>query len=180
MDCAFRPPRACEIIDASILRIGHVLSWLNVMLVAIIMLAIVFRYLFRIGFVWVEELEWHLYSVNVMMGIGYCVVRDTHIRTDVVSFRWSPNTKAIVEILGIIFLVLPLVIVLLVHAYSFWYESWRLREASVAPMGLCCRWLIKAFIPTGLLLWGLASVSRLARCVVVLLNTPNEKDGEPK
>lgn len=163
MESDYRPPWACELADASILRTGKVLSWLNVFLMLFIMLAILFRYLLSIGFVWVEEVEWHLYSVNVMIGIGYCVVKNSHIRTDVVSCRFSDYTKGVVEIFGIVFLILPLIIVLLIHGYSFWYESWRLGEESTAPMGLCCRWLIKSFIPVGVILWGMATLSRLVR-----------------
>lgn len=163
MESDYKPPKACELVDTSILRIGEVLSWLNVFLVFFIMLAILFRYVLSIGFVWVEELEWHLYSVNVMIGIGYCVVKNTHIRTDVFSSNWSDYTKGIVEILGIVFLILPLIIVLLIHGYSFWHESWRLGEGSVAPMGLGWRWLIKSFIPLGVILFGVAALSRLVR-----------------
>jgi TRAP-type mannitol/chloroaromatic compound transport system permease small subunit len=70
--------------------------------------------------------------------------------------------------LGILFLLMPMIIVILYHSWPFLFDSIRINERSDAPMGLCCRWFIKAILPVGFIMLGLAAVSRLVRAIAYL------------
>ena len=82
------------------------------------------------------------------------------------------NDPVKVEIFGILFLLLPMIIVIFFHSLGFVSDSWRVNERSDAPMGLCCRWAFKAFIPIGIGLLGVAALSRLIRAFVFLKKSP--------
>ena len=162
-DAECSTPAFAAFLDAVVLRIGNALAWFNVALVAVIILQVTLRYAFGRGVVILEELQWHFYGLMLIMALSYTLVKDGHIRLDLVSCRFSPRTKEIVEILGIVFLLLPTVAVIFLHSLDFVANSWRVGESSVAPMGLPLRWAFKAFIPIGMFLYGAAACSRLAK-----------------
>ena len=162
------PPKLCDFLDNSIIRFCHAVAWLNAILLVLIAVQVILRYAFSKGLVIFDELEWHFYAVNVMLGLSYAMAKDSHIRLDVVSNGFMPRTKEKIEIFGIVFFVIPLVAVVGMHGWDFWYSSWKVNEHSLAPMGLCCRWIIKAFIPIGFGLLGVSALSRLIRAIAFL------------
>jgi len=160
--------KLADSIDNFIRSIGHVVCWVNGILVALIILQVVLRYGFSSGLVVFEELQWHLYAIGVMFGVAYAQVNDAHIRVDIVHIRLSDRTKRKIEIFGTLFFILPFIFVVIDHGWNFTMEAWRLNEHSDAPLGLPFRWAIKGVIPLSFALFGLAAISRIIRDVVVL------------
>lgn len=156
-------------IDSLITRVGRAAAWLNLLLVAVVITQVVLRYGFHHGLVPLEELMWHLYATAFMLGFSYALVRDAHVRVDLLHDRWSARTRARVEIAGILFLLLPFAFVVFDHSLAWVAESWRLGEASENPTGLPYRWLIKGVIPASFGLLLLAAFSRLWRELPVAL-----------
>jgi len=150
-------------IDRFTLRFGQFLSWANFVLIFVIVLQVILRYGFGRGMVALEELEWHLYALAFMFGLSYAVVTDAHVRVDLISSRMRPSTRAWVEIMGILVLLLPFIVTVIFHGCEFFVPSWVRHERSLAPMGLPYRWAIKAVIPLSFLLFGLAALTRLIR-----------------
>ena len=155
-------------IDRLILRFGHFLSWANFVLILVIVVQVTLRYGFGRGMVALEELEWHLYAVAFMFGLAYAVVTDAHVRVDLISSRMNPTTRAWVEILGILVLLLPFIVIVVIYGWEFFVSSWARHERSLAPMGLPYRWVIKAVIPLSFILLGLAALTRLIRTFQML------------
>ena len=155
-------------IDTLVRHIGGVVAWLNLLLVGVILVQVVLRYVFHHGLVALEELMWHLYGAAFMFGLSYALVSDEHVRVDLLRDRFPPRFKAAVEVFGLLFLLLPLVLVVVLHSIDWIALSWRLDEASVNPGGLPHRWLIKAVIPMAMGLLGLAACARLLRQLGIL------------
>ena len=162
-------PGFCRALDGFINRTGKLISWLAAVLIVVIIVQVVLRYAFGRGLVILEEIQWHLYAAGIMFGFSYALVYDSHIRLDLFHDRFPRRRKEKVEIFGILFLLMPMIIVILIHSWPFLYDAWRINEHSDAPMGLCCRWFIKAFLPAGFIMLGLAAVSRLVRAVSYLI-----------
>ena len=162
-------PRFCKMIDETIRRIGENFSWLNAILVVVIILQVVLRYVFGQGLVVLEELQWHLYGVGIMLGLSYCVVTDSHIRLDLLYDRFPQRGKEQVELFGNLVLVLPIVAIILLHGWPFLMESWRVGESSDSPIGICCRYVIKSFLLIGFGLLGVAALSKTMRSFAFLL-----------
>ncbi|SVE60382.1 uncharacterized protein METZ01_LOCUS513236, partial [marine metagenome] len=158
------------ILDKSIKSVGETAAWLNGILIVVIVGQVVLRYAFEKGLVTLEELQWHLYAVGIMLGMSYCVVRDSHIRLDLLHSRFSRPKKEVVELLGIVFLLIPIVILVMMHSVPYVTEAYRLGERSDSPVGLPYRFIIKAFIPVGFGLLGLAGLSRMIRASLFLTN----------
>jgi len=163
MNAGTRQPHTATAIDRFILGFGHILSWANLLLILVIVVQVALRYGFGKGMVALEELEWHLYSLAFMFGLAYALVTDAHVRVDLLSSRMRPVTRAWVEMVGIVVLVLPFVVAIVVYGWEFFLSSWARNERSLAPMGLAYRWAIKAVIPLSFILLGLAALTRLVR-----------------
>ncbi len=150
-------------VDSLITRIGNAVSWIWMVLLCVIVINVFMRYALGEGRIEFEEIQWHLYSIGFMVGLGYAVVHDAHIRVDIVHERLSPVTRAWIDLYGITLFVLPFVVLMLVYAVPFITDSFITSETSPSPGGLPYRWLIKSMLFIGFALLGLAAVSRLTR-----------------
>ena len=152
-----------NVVDSLITRIGNAVSWIWMVLLCVIVINVFMRYALGEGRIEFEEIQWHLYSIGFMVGLGYAVVHDAHIRVDIVHERLSPVTRAWIDLYGITLFVLPFVVLMLVCAVPFITDSFITSETSPSPGGLPYRWLIKSMLFIGFALLGLAAVSRLTR-----------------
>ena len=159
-------------LDGWITRLGHGLSWVWVILLGVIVTNVVLRYAFGEGRIEFEEIQWHLYSVGFLLGLGYALQSDAHVRVDVVHERLSPRAQAWIELYGIILLLLPFCALILIYSVPFVSFSWAMDEVSASPGGLPMRWLIKAMLPIGFALLAIAAISRLTRVWSFLFGTP--------
>jgi TRAP-type mannitol/chloroaromatic compound transport system permease small subunit len=152
-----------ERIDECVQTLGKWLSWIWLILLAIIVFNVVLRYAFSEGRIELEEIQWHLYSIGFLLGLSYAYQADAHIRVDVLHERLSPELQAWIELYGILLFLLPFVALILIYGIPFVWSSYQLAEVSPSPGGLPLRWLIKAFMPLGFALLLLAVASRLIR-----------------
>lgn len=159
-------------VDRSITRLGNALSWIWLVLLTVIVTNVTMRYLFEMGSIELEELQWHLYAVGFLMGLSYAVVSDSHIRVDVVREKLSEVTKVWVEFYGLILLLIPFVLLVLFACIPFVEYSFRLREISEAPGGLPFRWIIKGMLFMGFTLLLVVSLARLTRVWLYLFGWP--------
>lgn len=164
--------RVSDALDAFVRRIGQAASWVWVLLVLVIVYNVVQRYVFGIGAIWLEELQWHVYAIGFIIGLSYAITADRHVRVDVLSERWSPRTKAWVEMTGLLVLLLPFTVSIVIAAWPFLASSFVLNETSSAPGGLPYRWILKSFILWGFCLLVIAATARLLRCTAMLFGWP--------
>ena len=163
-------------VDRSIIRLGNAVSWIWLLLLAVIVLNVVMRYVFAQGRIEFEEIQWHLYSIGFLLGLSYGFVTDSHIRVDVIRERLSPTTQAWIELYGSLLLLLPFIMLVLVAAIPFVSYSYSIGEVSEAPGGLPFRWVIKSFLVIGFLLLLLSVTARLSRVFCFLFSWPPEKN----
>lgn len=155
-------------VDRLTRRVGEAVSWVWVVLVAIIVINVIMRYLFAEGRIEFEEIQWHLYSIGFLLGISYAYTTDSHIRVDVLRERFSSETLAWIELYGTLLLLLPFVLLVLVASVPFIAYSFETAEISGAPGGLPFRWAIKSFLFIGFALLLLNVLARLSRIVSYL------------
>jgi TRAP-type mannitol/chloroaromatic compound transport system permease small subunit len=161
-------PKICVVLDKFVYGIGTIISWLSVALVAAIILQVILRYGFGRGVVIIEELQWHFYGVLLIIAIPYTLIENKHIRLDVLHCRFSERKKYFVDFFGILFLLIPMILVIFDNALNVVADSWRVNEMSDSPLGLCCRWAFKSFMVIGMGLFGIAAVSRLIRMFALI------------
>ena len=72
-------------IDNFVTNVGEIFNWFWVILVAVILINVILRYVFRNGMIELEELQWHLYAIGWLVGLSSTYVVDGHVRVDVLT-----------------------------------------------------------------------------------------------
>ena len=147
--------------------IGSLAAWINVVLVGVILASVFMRYGMNQAMVTLEELTWYMYAVGIMFGLSYGVVKNSHIRVDILHSKFPRKLQYAVEMFGLIFLLLPFAIVIFHHSLEWVWDSYAMSEASSSPQGLSHRWIIKSVIPVSFFLLILSGVSRLIQSFVL-------------
>ena len=105
-------------------------------MVLVTCVVVVLRYVFDIGFIWLQESVTWMHAVVFMLGAAYTLQRDEHVRVDVFYREVDARRKAIIDIVGVIVFLLPLCVYLGWASSDFVAASWKLREASRESGGL--------------------------------------------
>ena len=155
--------------------VGRGVAWITFLLVVVVFVDVVMRYLFSTSFVFTQELEWHLFSFVFLVGAGYTLLKDGHVRVDILYQSVGPRGKAWVNLLGVIFLALPGCFMVIDTSLDFVTSSWMVMEGSPDPGGVPYRFIVKSFIPIGFGLLLFQAISLGLRSILVLLG---EDSGE--
>jgi TRAP-type mannitol/chloroaromatic compound transport system permease small subunit len=141
-------------------RFGRAVSWLMFGMVVVVFGDVIFRYVFSRSFVWVQELEWHLFGVVYLLAAGYTMLHDEHVRVDIVYAKLAPRTKAWVDFVLIWVFFFPSCLLIIYTAWPFVKASFQVNEGSPDPGGIPARWVLKAVIIAGFALLALQGVSQ--------------------
>lgn len=156
-----------RIIDALNEAIGQLSAWLVVALVGLTLYDVAMRYLFRSGSVAAQELEWHLFGLIILLGAGFTLKHDEHVRVDLfyASARVSDRARAAINIAGNLLILLPFAALVIWSSVPFAYDAFARGEISPDPGGLHYRWILKAAIPAGFALLALQAIANTAHNV---------------
>ncbi len=112
----------------------------------------------------------YLYAVLFMIGISYTFQCDGHVRVDIFYNRFSAKTRAWVNLLGILCLLLPMCGFIFYISWDFVVASWEYHETSGDAGGLEYVYLLKSMIPVMAVLLALQAVSQMLQNIRIILN----------
>lgn len=162
-------------IDRGLEIIARATGWLFLALIGVIFFDVITRkFGFQLplfGSTRLQELEWHLHAVLFLGWLGYCYVRNVHVRIDVAIAGMSARKQAWVELFGIFVFAVPYCLVAIYYAYGFFETSFLQGESSDAPNGLAYRWIIKFCLFASLVTVLLSVISVLFRKLVLLFGS---------
>ena len=161
--------RLCAGIDRINIWVGRFVAWTTALVVVVVFVDVVMRYAFKTSFVFTQELEWHLFAFIFLIGAGYTLFKDGHVRVDIFYQRMSPKAKAWVNLLGVLFFLIPGCLMIIVASQNFVQSSFAVMEGSPDPGGIPYRWLIKACIPAGFVLVFIQGLSLGIKSALVIL-----------
>jgi len=124
---------------------------------------VIMRKLFSAGSIGLQELEWHLFDIVFLFSIAYALSKDKHVRVDILYDKFPFKIKKIINLITILFFVIPLATLIIVEAIPFVEMSYTQQEASGDPGGLCCRWIIKSTMIWAFLMLYLQSIAELRK-----------------
>jgi len=165
-----------HLIDQLNTLIGKSVAWVTLLLVITVFSDVVMRYLFNTSFVFVQELEWHLFAFIFLMGAGYTLLKDGHVRVDIIYQKLSKKARAWINVIGVIFFLFPGCIMIILTSFSFFSNSYNMMECSPDPGGIPCRFIIKSAIPMGFTLVFLQGISLFLKNLMIILGISIEKD----
>lgn len=149
-------------------QVGRAVSWLTTLLVILVCFDVIRRWLINDTEAWIMELEWHLFALIFLLGAGYAMKHDRHVRVDLFYSNFSERDKAWVNLLGTIFFLIPWCVLIIIMSWQYAGEAWAVGEGSPDPGGLPARYLIKYTISIGMSLLLLQGFAELSKAILVL------------
>ena len=128
------------------LKIGKISSLLILILIALISLSVLLRYVFAIGFTWLQDLYIWTNAIFILLGIGYTLNKDSHVRIDIIYRKLSMERKKKINFLCSVFFGLPFSFLIITNGFEFFYRSFNLNEGSKETGGLPNIYILKFFI----------------------------------
>lgn len=156
------------LVDAMNEWIGRIVAWLTLGTVLVCFAVVVLRYMFGMGYVWLQEAYVWQHAVVFMLGAGYTFLHHGHVRVDIFYGRWSPRIQAMVDIFGTVVFLLPWLVVLVWTSVPFIGSSWGIREVSSQTGGLPGFYLLKTVIWVFAALVGAQGLSLIAKSILFL------------
>jgi TRAP-type mannitol/chloroaromatic compound transport system permease small subunit len=150
--------KLADAIDEFIDRIGRAVSWLALILALVMGANVLLRYGFSLGWIWTQELEWHILVPLALIGMSYALRHGEHVRVDVLFATFSARTKSLVDVIAAV-ISMALCVIVIRLSLPYIMQSWSVGEGSSNPGGIDARYIVKAFIPLGFALLFLQSLA---------------------
>lgn len=175
-----------------LLKLSQLIDWLNervargafwlVLVMTIICAANAsYRFILNDSSNGLLEIQWYLFAAVFLLCSPYTLQKNEHVRIDVLSGKLSPRGLAVIDIIGTVFFLLPMVITVLWLSLPLVAESYKIQEMSSNAGGLI-RWPVKVLLPIGFTLLALQGISELIKRVAFLagmISDPNSKEKGP-
>lgn len=161
-------PRFVRTVDALNDWVGRMVSWLCVAMVLTTFAVVVMRYVFNFGRVDIQESYVWMHGLVFMVGAGYALLHDAHVRVDVIYRPASIRYKAWVDLFGVMLLLMPVLVILAQVAMPYVWDSWDRGEVSREAGGLPRLYLLKTAILVFCALVLLQGLSLAARSYLIL------------
>lgn len=158
--------------------IGRAMAWLTLAMVVVTLLVVVLRYGFSLGWVWMQESYVWLHGIVFMVGAGYTLLHDGHVRVDVIYQGASQRYRAIIDLLGSLFLLLPVVVVVAWYSWPYVIQSWIKLESSREAGGLEGLFLLKSVLLVFCLLMLLQGLALAGRSALTLAGRPVNRSAD--
>jgi TRAP-type mannitol/chloroaromatic compound transport system permease small subunit len=160
--------RVSEGLDRVIIKVGKLAAWAGLALILTTIFDVVTRRFFVLGSTKLQEAEWHFHVILFAFCLGYAYLKDAHVRIDLVREKLSERTQWWIEVAGCLLFLLPYCAMVVYYGINFTERSFATSEVSASATGLSYRWAIKAAIPIGFTILGLAGIAVLLRKIVEL------------
>lgn len=155
-------------IDRLNTAVGRTAAWLALFIVVLQFAVVVLRYVFGIGSIWLTESIIYGHAALFLLAAAWTLREGGHVRVDVFYADASPRTKALIDLLGALLLLLPFMLVLLWFAVPYVERSWSILERSRETSGLPVVFLLKTLIPAFAVMMALQGVAQAIRALNVL------------
>lgn len=172
--------RASRALDWVNIAVGNVAMWCAVGMMLVMFVIVVLRYIFGVSYIFLNETELYFHAALFMLGGGYTLLKDGHVRVDIFYGPASYRTKLWIDVGGTLLLLIPSCIVLLYFTWPFVSKSWAIREGAISVGGIPASYLLKSLIPAFAVLILLQGVSLLLRNLGLLASgVTSEQEGAP-
>ncbi|MFO0995191.1 MAG: TRAP transporter small permease subunit [Alphaproteobacteria bacterium] len=166
------------LIDRLNAGVGRIVAWLILIAVLVSAGNATVRYALNTSSNAWLEVQWYLFAAVFLLCAGYTLLRNQHVRIDIVSGRFSRRVQTWIDILGGLFFLLPISIIVIRLSWPVFVESFTRHEISGDAGGLL-RWPVKLLIPVGFSLLALQGVSEIVKRVAFLMGLIEDPAAKP-
>jgi TRAP-type mannitol/chloroaromatic compound transport system permease small subunit len=156
--------------------IGRGVAWVTLALVLVVFIDVVMRYLFNTSFVFTQELEWHLFGFIFLIGAGYTLLKDGHVRVDIIYQRLGLKGRAWINLFGVLLFLIPGCLMVISTSWKFAVNSFAMLEGSPDPGGIPLRFIIKGCIPLGFTLLLMQGISLGIQSFIQIMGMETDRE----
>ena len=170
-----------QLIDWISERVGKSAFWLVLIMTVISAGNACVRFIFNYSSNGLLEIQWYLFAAVFLLCSPYTLQKNEHVRIDVLSGKLSPRGLAVIDIIGTLFFLLPMVVLVLYLSLPLVLDSIKINEMSANAGGLI-RWPVKILLPIGFTLLAMQGISELIKRIAFLqgrIDDPNSKSKGP-
>lgn len=166
--------RAIALIIKAISRmntlLGQVFSWFTLGIVLVCFTVVVLRYVFSIGFIWMQDLYVWMNGIMFTGIAGFVLLKEGHVRVDIFYRPAELRRKAWIDLIGTAVFLLPFTFVIATYSWAYVSRSWRFGESSGNIGGLPGLYILKTFIIVFAVVVALQGLAMALRSLLVLMN----------
>jgi TRAP-type mannitol/chloroaromatic compound transport system permease small subunit len=170
-----------SLIDALTERVGKSIIWLVLVVTLIGAGNAVMRYTIDYSSNAFLEIQWYLFSAIFLLGAGYALMRNEHVRIDLIAGKFSKRGQAMIDIFGIIFFLMPMAVAVMYMSWPIFVLAYETNEQSSNAGGLTI-WPVRLLVPIGFFLLVIQGISELIKrigFVQGLCPDPTAKPSKP-
>ena len=160
--------RVADALDGINRAVGAVVMWCALAMVLVQFAAVLMRYVFGYSSIFVNESVLYLHASLFMLGAGYTLWAQGHVRVDIFHARLSDRGKAMVDIFGHLCLLTPSLLILIYWSWPMVRRSWSILEGAISVGGVPASFLLKSLVPAFCVLLLIQGLSALIRDVIRL------------
>lgn len=139
--------RLATLLDRVNEHVGNVVRWAALLMVLLQFGIVVLRYVFGISFIFLNEGVLYLHGALFMLGAGYTLMVNGHVRVDIFYAKLGMQKKAGIDLFGHLFFLFPAMVLLLVWSWPTVQLSWSIYEGAISVGGIPASFLLKSLIP---------------------------------
>ncbi len=140
------PERLNDILNFIIKESGKIASFLILLLIILVSVSVILRYVFSIGFIWLQDLYIWVHAIFILLGLTYTLNKDEHVRIDLLYRSLKKKIKKKINFFGSLLFGMPVSFILIFNGFDYFYRSFLLNESSKETGGLPFIFILKFFI----------------------------------
>jgi TRAP-type mannitol/chloroaromatic compound transport system permease small subunit len=156
--------------------VGALVRWCALIMVLVQFTLVVLRYVYGVSYIYLNESVLYLHGALFMLGAGYTLLVDGHVRVDIFYAKLTERGRAAVDIMGHLCFLLPSMSFLLVYSWPSVRRSWSILEGPISVGGIPASFLLKSLIPAFCILIMVQALSNLVRDVARFRGTARGGD----
>ena len=165
---SLRLERLADRIDRLSAAVGRAVMWCLLFMVLAEFALVLMRYVLGVGSIWLQESVIYAHAALFMLASAWTLSVDGHVRVDIFYADAAPRTKALVDLLGALLLLLPFALALVFLSVPYVARAWTILEGSRETSGLPAVFLLKTLIPLFAALLALQGVAQALRAALTL------------
>ncbi|WP_306116974.1 MULTISPECIES: TRAP transporter small permease subunit [unclassified Roseovarius] len=163
--------RLAEHLDAINRAVGRIVRWLALLMVLVQFLVVVLRYVYGFSSIALNESVLYMHATLFMLGAGYTLLVDDHVRVDIFQAKASDAGQARIDIFGHVVLLIPSMLALLYWSWPSVRNAWAIFEGPLSVGGIPAVFLLKTLIPAFCILLLIQSLACLLSKLATLVGT---------
>ena len=161
-----------NVIDSMVKHVGQFIAWFTLLMVLVMTIIVVLRHGFDIGWIAMQESVVYMHALVFMLGAAYTLNHDEHVRVDIFYQKFTVKTRAWIDLIGTVVILLPVCVFIFVYSFDYVMASWHILEGSGEAGGLPWVYLLKSLLLVMPVLLGLQGISGGIKNILVIKGEP--------